>query len=97
MTAEIESAATLREAIEAGLGATILPWAVAGTFAGPGQPIVRRVVEPAIQTTVSLCVSDHLPMSESAAAVKGLLSTLVRELVDSGRCVGIRAPEAAEA
>ena len=97
VTAEIESAATLREAIEAGLGATILPWAVAGTFAGPGQPIVRRVVEPAIQTTVSLCVSDHLPMSESAAAVKGLLSTLVRDLVDSGRCVGIRAPEAAEA
>ena len=51
------------------------------------------MVEPTIQTTVSLCVSDHLPMSESAAAVKGILSRLVQELIASGRCVGIRMPE----
>jgi LysR family nitrogen assimilation transcriptional regulator len=92
VTAEIESAATLREAIEGGVGATILPWAIAGTFVGV-EPVVRRVVEPTIQTTVSLCVSDHLPMSESAAAVKGILSRLVQELIASGRCVGIRMPE----
>jgi len=94
VTAEIESAATLREAIEANLGATILPWAIAGTFAGMAQPVVRRVVEPTIQTTVSLCVSDHLPMSDPALAVRDILDKLVRELVESGRCVGIRAPEA---
>jgi LysR family nitrogen assimilation transcriptional regulator len=94
VTAEIESAATLREAIEANLGATILPWAIAGTFAGMEQPVVRRVVEPTIQTTVSLCVSDHLPMSDPALAVRDILDKLVRELVESGRCVGIRAPEA---
>ena len=93
VTAEIESAATLREAIEANLGATILPWAIAGTFAGMAQPVVRRVVEPTIQTTVSLCVSDHLPMSDPALAVRDILDKLVRELVESGRCVGIRAPE----
>jgi LysR family transcriptional regulator, nitrogen assimilation regulatory protein len=93
VTAEIESAATLREAIESNLGATILPWAIAGTFAGMEQPVVRRVVEPPIQTTVSLCVSDHLPMSDPALAVRDILDKLVRELVESGRCVGIRAPE----
>jgi len=93
VTAEIESAATLREAIEAGLGATILPWAVAGTFARDGQPVVRHIVEPTLQTTVSLCVSDHLPMSEPALAVRTLLDGLVRDLVESGRCVGVRAPE----
>ena len=58
------------------------------------QPVVRRVVEPTIQTTVSLCVSDHLPMSNPALAVRDILDKLVRELVESGRCVGIRAPEA---
>ena len=93
VTAEIESAATLREAIEAGLGATILPWAVAGTFVGMKQPVVRRIVEPSLQTTVSLCVSDHLPMSDSVLAVRAILDRLVRELVASGRCVGIRTPE----
>jgi LysR family nitrogen assimilation transcriptional regulator len=94
VTAEIESAATLREAIEAGLGATILPWAVASTFARDEPPVVRHVVEPTIQTTVSLCVSDHLPMSDPALAVRAILDGLVRDLVASGRCVGIRTPEA---
>ena len=90
--AEIESAATLREAIESGLGATILPWALASTFVGAQQPVVRRVVEPSLETTVSLCVSESMPMSEPALEVREILVNLVRELVDGGRCVGVRAP-----
>lgn len=81
VVAEIESAQTLREAIEAGLGATILPRALAGTFTGAAAPIVRRVVQPTIETTVSLCVSDHLPMSEPALAVRDILAQLVEDLV----------------
>lgn len=90
--AEIESAATLREAIESGLGATILPWALASTFVGAQRPVVRRVVDPSLETTVSLCMSASMPMSDPALAVREILVTLVRELVDGGRCVGIRAP-----
>ncbi|HEU0200172.1 MAG TPA: LysR substrate-binding domain-containing protein [Burkholderiaceae bacterium] len=78
VAAEIESAATLRDAIEAGLGATILPWAVASNFAGLEPPVIRRVIEPTIQATVSLCVSDHLTMSDSALAVREVLDQLVR-------------------
>jgi LysR family transcriptional regulator, nitrogen assimilation regulatory protein len=96
VTAEIESAATLREAIEAGLGATILPRALAGTFTGRVTPTVRRV-EPAIETTVSLCVSDHLPMSEPAAAVREILAGLVQALLDGARGNGVRSPHAAAA
>lgn len=92
--AEIESAATLREAIESGLGATILPWALASTFAGAQRPVVRRVVAPSLETTVSLCVSESMPMSEPALAVRDILVSLVRELVDGERCVGVRAPQA---
>lgn len=91
--AEIESAATLREAIESGLGATILPWALASTFAGARPPVVRRAVAPALETTVSLCVSESMPMSEPASAVREILVALVRELLEGGRCVGIHAPE----
>lgn len=97
VTAEIESAATLREAIESGLGATILPWALASTFAAPNLPVIRRVVEPSIETTVSLCVSDHHTLSDPAHAVREILGGLVHELFDSGRCVGIRVPAVASA
>ena len=95
VTAEIESAATLREAIEAGLGATILPWAVATTFTGPARPVIRRVVAPSIETTVSLCFSEQQPMSEQAQAVRDILEALVLDLLDSGRCGGVRTPAAA--
>ena len=93
VTAEIESASTLREAIEAGLGATILPAALANTFRGPDRPVVRRIDEPRIQTTVSLCVSDHLPMTEHALAVLNILQSLISELVDAQPYSGIHVPE----
>lgn len=95
VTAEIESASILREAIEAGLGATILPAALASTFCGPDRPVVRRIVEPSIQTTVSLCVSDHLPMTEHALAVLNILQSLISELVDAQPYSGIHVPEPA--
>ncbi len=97
VTAEIESAATLREAIEAGLGATILPWALASTFSGPVPPVVRRVVAPRIETTVSLCIAEQQPLSEPARAVHGILGALVQDLFESGRGNGIRAPAKAAA
>jgi LysR family transcriptional regulator, nitrogen assimilation regulatory protein len=90
VAAEIESVATLREAIAAGLGATILPWAVANTFAGSRAPLVRRVVEPTIQATVSLCVPEQNQLSDSALAVADILAQLVRELASSGQGHGIR-------
>jgi LysR family nitrogen assimilation transcriptional regulator len=93
VTAEIESAATLREAIEAGLGATILPHALVSTFPRGRQPVIRRVVEPSLETTVSLCVSAQQPLSEPARAVRDVLVTLVQELFDSSRGVGIHAPK----
>ncbi|MFT3821662.1 MAG: LysR substrate-binding domain-containing protein [Rubrivivax sp.] len=92
VAAEIESAATLREAIESGLGATVLPWALAASFTGRPPPVVRRVVDPELETTVSLCVSDHLTLSPAAQAVKEELAQVVAALVGSGQCVGTHLP-----
>lgn len=94
ITAEIESAATLRQAIDAGLGATILPAAVAGVSSTAERPVVRRIVDPGMQATISLCVTDHLPMSDQASAVLAILRKQVDELFVEGRFAGIRAPEA---
>jgi len=93
VVAEIESAATLRDAIEAGLGATILPWALTSTFVGAERPLTRRLCNPTLSATVSLCVSDHQPMSDQAAAVGNTLSELVKELVLSRRLVGVSTPD----
>lgn len=93
ITAEIESAATLRQAIEAGVGATILPSASAHATSVAAQLVIRRIVEPGLQATVSLCVPDHLPMSDQARAVLGILRKQIEDLFADGRLVGIRAPE----
>lgn len=90
VTAEIESTSTLRDAIEAGLGSTILPWAVANTFNGEKPPVIRRVIEPTLQATVYLCIPENKTLSDSALAVADILSQLVRELASSGQAFGIR-------
>lgn len=92
ITAEIESVATLRQAISAGLGSTILPRAVADSFNWPRSPVVRKVVEPTIESTVCLCTSTHLPMSDSAMAVRSRLISLVREHATRGSAAGVRIP-----
>lgn len=92
ITAEIESATTLRQAIDAGLGATILPSALAEASSDTGRPTVRRIVEPGLQATIALCVTDHLPMSDQARAVLGILRKQIDSLFVDGRFSGIRAP-----
>ncbi|HVZ44907.1 MAG TPA: LysR substrate-binding domain-containing protein [Ramlibacter sp.] len=89
VAAEIESVATMREAIAAGLGATILPWAVANTFKGAQPPVIRRVAEPTVSAAVSLCVPEHKQVSEAALAVADILAQLVRELASSAQAYGI--------
>ena len=60
---------------------------------GARRPVIRRVVEPSLETTVSLCVSESMPLSDPALAVRDLLVGLVGELVAGERCVGVRAPD----
>jgi len=91
--AEIESSETLRQAIDAGVGATILPAALAASASVAKQPIIRRIVEPGLQATVSLCVPNHLPMSDQAQAVLAILRKQIDDLFQQGRFVGIRAPD----
>ncbi len=80
VVAEIESATTLVAAIANGLGATILPGSAARVVASACNAKLSRIVDPVIEAPLSLCVSDHLPMSEPAAAVKEILLELVGDL-----------------
>jgi LysR family nitrogen assimilation transcriptional regulator len=78
---EVEIVRTLTRAVSAGLGATIMPKAIADRIiTESGEPLVCRIVSPHIEETLSLCVSDSTSLSEPALAVKVILMELTERL-----------------
>jgi LysR family transcriptional regulator, nitrogen assimilation regulatory protein len=90
LAAEIESIDALREAVAAGLGATILPWTIANQIVVPGRSMIQPISSPAIEDTVSLCTSDYLPLSGPAEAVHEILLELARGAVTTSAWPGVR-------
>jgi len=80
VVAEIESSATLASAVASGVGATVLPVSAARAVAASIPGHLCRIVSPAIEVPLALCVSDHLPLSEPAQAVKSIVLELVEHL-----------------
>jgi LysR family nitrogen assimilation transcriptional regulator len=81
VVSEIESVSSLGAAVMDGLGSTIIPASVAAgapSFAGAN---IRRLARPVIEATVSLCTSDHLPLSEPALAVRSVLLDVIEKLM----------------
>ena len=74
---EIESVLTLVSAVSAGVGATVLPWSAARAILDTRTLVVRRIANPAIEVNLSLCTSDHQPLSEAALAVHDLFHELI--------------------
>lgn len=80
VVAEMESSSTLSAAVASGVGATILPVSLARSVAAVAAVDVGRLVSPHIEIPLALCASDHLPLSEPAQVVKGILMELVDRL-----------------
>jgi LysR family nitrogen assimilation transcriptional regulator len=76
---EVESVLTLVSAVGADLGATVLPWSAARAILDVRNLVVRRIVNPTIPVKLSLCTSDHQPLSEPAHAVHDLFHELITE------------------
>jgi LysR family nitrogen assimilation transcriptional regulator len=85
VVAEIESASTLVAALSDGLGSTILPVSAARLVTASCHGRMSRIIEPAIEASLCLCMSDHLPLSEPAQAVKDILMELVADLAIDNR------------
>ncbi|MBJ7538618.1 nitrogen assimilation transcriptional regulator NAC [Marinomonas transparens] len=79
--AEIESSTTLSAAIENDLGVTILPKSAAMALSKQTEAKLYRIVSPIVEAPLALCLSDHLPLSIPAQAVKDILLELVAELL----------------
>jgi LysR family nitrogen assimilation transcriptional regulator len=81
IVAEIESVPALGAAVNDGLGSTILPASVVTDTLNFSGVQIRALTKPVIDATVSLCFSDHLPLSEPALAARAVLLDIVSRLV----------------
>jgi len=83
IVAEMESAVTLTAAIQAGLGATILPYSAAQAVSASSHGKLFRLTNPSVDVPLALCESDHLRTSEPAAAIRDLLLELTMNIATS--------------
>ena len=88
---EIDSLTMLMDAVSAGLGATIQPWAALGRFADAQERFeFAEIADAQVVRLNSLCSLSDDELSPAALAVRVVLAVAVRELVQSGRWTGAR-------
>jgi LysR family nitrogen assimilation transcriptional regulator len=80
VAAELESTASLVDAVSSGLGAAILPASVAQLVAKASSARLWRISDPIDRIPLALCTSDSVAMSPAASAVKAVLLELAEEL-----------------
>lgn len=88
IAADVDSLPTMLALARNGKVGTILSSALAHRT--KIQPLLaRRVVEPAIERTISLCVSKTLPQNAASLAVRNTITELVAEMAGSWRGAGV--------
>jgi len=81
LVAEIDAVRTLIQAIDHGLGLSIMPRAVVDRIIAEAQsPIIAHKITPRIKETLSICTPAHSPLSEAAGAVRTILLELSNQL-----------------
>ncbi|ADU38477.1 LysR substrate-binding domain-containing protein [Variovorax paradoxus] len=90
VAAEINSVYTLKAAVEAGLGATIMPLGLAQREVREDRLRAHRIDSPAMFRTLGLCVSVHLPTTNAKRAICNLIGDVIRDLCTSGQWEGTR-------
>lgn len=82
---EIESQTTLNAAVGAGLGCTIMPESSARAMLKASNAWMAKIDNPNLQASLSFCMSDHLPLSQPAKAVKDILLALMAKRTTDNR------------
>ncbi len=80
LVSEVESVPTIGAAVMDGLGTTILPASVQLSPSFDGA-CIRPLTHPAIEVSVWLAVSDHLPLSEPALAARSVVLKVVENFM----------------
>lgn len=92
--AEAHSLPTLRSAILAGLGSTVLPWSAVSADVSTGLLRISKIVQPEVRRPLAVCVSETVELSDGAARVLALLETICGHLLAEGAWRGVVAADA---
>jgi LysR family tcuABC transcriptional regulator len=91
LVAEIDSLAMLMDAVRAGLGSTVQPWAALGRIAEAAQCFQwSEIADAQVRRTNALCSLSDDELSPAALATRVVLANCARELVRSGQWAGAR-------
>ena len=91
ITAEIDSLTTLMESVDAGLGATIQPWAATRRIADAESRFqLSEIVDADAVRRSYLCSLSNDELSPAALAVRVVLGVCASELVKCGSWLGAR-------
>jgi LysR family nitrogen assimilation transcriptional regulator len=80
VVAEVESVTLMAQAVQNGLGATVLPLSVARRMMSVANLELRRIA-PAIEIQVSLGTPANQPLSAPGEAVREVLRTVVADYI----------------
>ncbi|MCR6480508.1 LysR substrate-binding domain-containing protein [Variovorax sp. ZS18.2.2] len=90
IAAEINSLGVLKDAVEAGIGPTILPPSLVQRELREGRLVAHSIRSKALVRVLCLCTARDVPESRARAAVCRLIERVARDLCESGRWVGAR-------
>jgi LysR family nitrogen assimilation transcriptional regulator len=85
---EIDALPAIKELVEDGVGATILPFASVYREVRRGRLVAREIQRPALTRTLVLTTSSQRPLTLAARIVVDELKSVVGELVASGAWQG---------
>ena len=84
ISCEVDSVATVRELVEAGIGATILPIGAVLDAVRSGRLHAVRISRPRISRTLHLAWSSRSAQTNAATVVCDIVETLAKERIESG-------------
>jgi DNA-binding transcriptional LysR family regulator len=89
VVAEIDSVPSMLEAVEAGVGATVLPWSAVYRQALQGRISVRPFAVP-ITREITMCRSDTAPLTAAGMATWSAIQPCLEELVKASIWKGLQ-------
>ena len=84
VSCEVDSVATVRELVEAGVGATILPIGAVLDALRAGRLQAVRIARPRISRTLHLAWSNRSAQTNASAVVCDIVAKLAEERIESG-------------
>lgn len=91
LAGEVSSTDMLIRVVVAGLGWTLLPWAAVGDELECGLVSALPIARHRLRRELSVCSSDAVPLSRASEVVRGLVLSIVDDLVTSGSWKGVEA------